>query len=94
MNMKGNTYNTTTGATAIIAQAQAQARQGNLPLAVAILTQYISQQPESNTEEAHRLRGELLLKMGDKKGAEQDAIAVLRINPSLAEGKHEAEGKE
>ena len=71
---------------ALLDQAKAMAAQGNKVVAVALLSQYIAQAPEAEAEEAHRLRGELLLQMGDKRGAEEDAEAVLRINPNLANG--------
>ncbi|MST85317.1 tetratricopeptide repeat protein [Hallella mizrahii] len=72
--------------TTLLNQAKAMAVQGNKVVAVALLSQYIACTPEKETEEAHRLRGDLLLQMGDKRGAEEDAEAVLRINPSLANG--------
>ena len=72
--------------TTLLNQAKAMAAQGNKVVAVALLSQYIACTPEKETEEAHRLRGDLLLQMGDKRGAEEDAEAVLRINPSLANG--------
>lgn len=67
-------------------QAKAMIAQGNKVVAVALLSQYITLAPGQDTEEAHQLRGDLLLQMGDKAGAEEDAKAVLRLHPELANG--------
>lgn len=84
--MEKNPSSTSEKSTTLLDQAKAMAAQGNKVVAVALLSQYIACTPEKETEEAHRLRGALLLQMGDKRGAEEDAQAVLRINPKLANG--------
>lgn len=84
--MEKNPSSTSEKSIALLGQAKAMAAQGNKVVAVALLSQYIAQAPETETEEAHRLSGALLLQMGDKRGAEEDAEAVLRINPKLANG--------
>ena len=84
--MEKNPSSTSEKSTTLLDQAKTMAAQGNKVVAVALLSQYIAQAPEAETEEAHRLRGDLLLQMGDKQGAEEDAEAVLRINPKLANG--------
>lgn len=84
--MEKNPSSTSEKSTTLLDQAKAMAAQGNKVVAVALLSQYIACTPEEKTEEAHRLRGDLLLQMGDKRGAEEDAEAVLRINPKLANG--------
>ena len=87
--MEKNPSSTSEKSTTLLDQAKAMAAQGNKVVAVALLSQYIAQAPEAETEEAHRLRGALLLQMGDKRGGEEDAHAVLRINPNLAKGHYQ-----
>lgn len=67
----------------------------NQVMAVALLTQYITDCPQS--VDALLLRGQLLLAMGDKRGAEADMRRVLELRPETAagvSGQYTAEGKE
>ena len=93
-NMENKHIQTSDNLKKLFYQAEAIARQGEKALAVALLTQYISKAPEECLEEAYRLRGQLLLQLGDKQAAERDAIEVLKLHPAIANGKYQAEGKE
>ena len=55
---------------------------GNLVVARALLTEKLTKDP--NNVEALKLRGELLLKMGDKQGAQEDARRLMEIAPEMA----------
>ena len=44
---------------------------GNLVVALALLTERLTKEPEN--VEALKMRGEVLLKMGDKQGAQEEA---------------------
>ena len=50
---------------------------GNLVVALALLTEKLTKEPEN--VEALKLRGELLLRMGDKQGAQEDARRLICI---------------
>ena len=55
---------------------------GNLVVALALLTEKLTKEPEN--VEALKLRGELLLRMGDKQGAQEDARRLMEIAPDMA----------
>ena len=55
---------------------------GNLVVALALLTERLTKEPEN--VEALKLRGELLLRMGDKQGAQEDARRLMEIAPDMA----------
>ena len=55
---------------------------GNLVVALALLTEKLTKEPEN--VEALKLRGELLLRMGDKQGAQEDARRLMEIAPEMA----------
>ena len=55
---------------------------GNLVVALALLTERLTKEPEN--VEALKMRGELLLKMGDKQGAQEDARRLMEIAPEMA----------
>ena len=55
---------------------------GNLVVALALLTERLTKEPEN--VEALKIRGELLLKMGDKQGAQEDARRLMEIAPEMA----------
>ena len=55
---------------------------GNLVVALALLTERLTKEPEN--VEALKMRGELLLKMGDKQGAKEDARRLMEIAPEMA----------
>ena len=62
-----------------IQEAKSLLEQGNRVGAVAMLSQAIALNDDA--VDAYFLRGELLLAMGDKKGAEQDMRRVLELDP-------------
>ena len=55
---------------------------GNLVVALALLTERLTKEPEN--VEALKMRGEMLLKMGDKQGAQEDARRLMEIAPEMA----------
>ena len=55
---------------------------GTLVVALALLTEKLTKEPEN--VEALKLRGELLLRMGDKQGAQEDARRLMEIAPDMA----------
>ena len=55
---------------------------GNLVVALALLTEKLTKEPEN--VEALKLRGELLLRMGDKQGAQEDARRLMEIAPDMS----------
>ena len=55
---------------------------GNLVVALALLTERLAKEPDN--VEALKMRGELLLSMGDKKGAQEDARRLMEIAPAMA----------
>ena len=55
---------------------------GNLVVALALRTERLTKEPEN--VEALKMRGELLLKMGDKQGAQEDARRLMEIAPEMA----------
>ena len=55
---------------------------GNLVVALALLTEKLTKEPEN--VEALKLRGELLLRMGDKQEAQEDARRLMEIAPDMA----------
>ena len=68
---------------------------GNLVVALALLTEKLTKDP--NNVEALKLRGELLLKMGDKRGAQEDARRLMELVPEMAadiSGDYTAKGVE
>ena len=68
---------------------------GNLVAALALLTEKLTKDP--NNVEALKLRGELLLKMGDKRGAQEDARRLMELVPEMAadiSGDYTAKGVE
>ena len=62
-----------------IQEAKRLLEQGNRVGAIAMLSQAIALNDDA--VDAYFLRGELLLAMGDKKGAEQDMRRVLELDP-------------
>ena len=54
----------------------------NLVVALALLTERLTKEPEN--VEALKMRGELLLNMGDKQGAQEDARRLMEIAPEMA----------
>lgn len=56
---------------------------GNLVVAVALLTQQLVKNPDD--ADALELRGRLLMQMGDRKGAEADAGRLMQIDPQRME---------
>ena len=55
---------------------------GSLVVALALLTERLTKEPEN--VEALKMRGELLLKMGDKQGAQEDARRLMELAPEMA----------
>ena len=55
---------------------------GILGVALALLTERLTKEPDN--VEALKLRGELLLQMGDKQGAQEDARRLMEIAPEIA----------
>ena len=55
---------------------------GNLVVALALLTERLTKEPEN--VEALKMRGEMLLKLGDKQGAQEDARRLMEIAPEMA----------
>ena len=55
---------------------------GNLVVALALLTEKLTKEPDNI--EALKLRGELLLRMGDKQGAQEDARRLIELAPDMA----------
>ena len=54
----------------------------NLVVDLELLTERMTTGPEN--VEALKMRGELLLKMGDKQGAQEDARRLMEIAPEMA----------
>ena len=68
---------------------------GNLVVALALLTERLAKGPDN--VEALKMRGELLLRMGDKNGAQEDAKRLMEIAPEMAAditGDYSAKGVE
>ena len=63
-------------------EIKAMIASGNLVVALALLTERLTKEPEN--VEALKMRGELLLKMGDKQGAQEDARRLMEIAPEMA----------
>ena len=63
-------------------QIKAMIASGNLVVALALLTERLTKEPEN--VEALKMRGELLFKMGDKQGAQEDARRLMEIAPEMA----------
>ena len=63
-------------------EIKAMIASGNLVVALALLTERLTKEPEN--VEALKMRGELLLKMGDKQGAQEDARRLMEIAPEIA----------
>ena len=63
-------------------EIKAMIASGNLVVALALLTERLTKEPEN--VEALKMRGELLLKMGDKQGAQEDARRLMEIAPDMA----------
>ena len=63
-------------------EIKAMIASGNLVVALALLTERLTKEPEN--VEALKIRGELLLKMGDKQGAQEDARRLMEIAPEMA----------
>ena len=63
-------------------EIKAMIASGNLVVALALLTEILTKEPEN--VEALKMRGELLLKMGDKQGAQEDARRLMEIAPEMA----------
>lgn len=55
---------------------------GNLVVALALLTEKLAKEPDN--VEALKMRGELLLRMGDKQGAQEDAKRLMELAPEIA----------
>ena len=63
-------------------EIKAMIASGNLVVALALLTERLTKEPEN--VEALKMRGELLLNMGDKQGAQEDARRLMEIAPDMA----------
>ena len=63
-------------------EIKAMIASGNLLVALALLTERLTKEPEN--VEALKMRGEMLLKMGDKQGAQEDARRLMEIAPEMA----------
>ena len=63
-------------------EIKAMIASGNLVVALALLTERLTKEPEN--VEALKMRGEMLLKMGDKQGAQEDARRLMEIAPEMA----------
>ncbi len=82
-------------ATGLIAAAERCMADKDLFGALAALTKAIM--ADSACAEAYRLRGELLMAMGDTAGAQADAMEALRLDPQImcgVDGSFTADGKE
>ena len=63
-------------------EIKAMIASGNLVVALALLTERLTKEPEN--VEALKMRGELLLNMGDKQGAQEAARRLMEIAPEMA----------
>ena len=63
-------------------EIKAMIASGNLVVALAPLTERSTKEPDN--VEALKTRGEPLLKMGDKQGAQEDARRLMEIAPEMA----------
>ena len=76
-------------------EIKAMIASGNLVVALALLTERLTKEPDN--VEALKMRGELLLKMGDKQGAQEDARRLMELVPEMAadiSGDYTAKGVE